>query len=722
MKLILSAALLMAAPVFAGECLISRDPGTTWRYLDTAEAPAANWNAPGFDDKAWKSGPAPLGYGEPGLGTTLKFGDDPRHKPLTVWFRRSFPVKDPVTVAALSVHLVCDDGAVVYLNGAEIARWNMPAGPVGAATAAARTIDADEEGREQVVAVPPPLKLDAGENLIAVEVHQAYPSSSDLFLSLELKAWAPGEKPPRTAAPASRALASADAAYEKNPGDMETAYKWVRAHVEARTGLSEKITPRPLPKAVPAEWRYMIDGPKWPDPSPQLTKEEALADLDYLEEMIANCYSYADRRGADWRGALDSLRASIAGPIGKRSFLWRVERFMTVFGDPHSRFDWRDDSLRARLPVLFVPEGGKVLALKPDRSGFLQPDTPYVTAMGGLAIGKWIAAAQEGVPRASAQYQQRATFESLSSAGALAWQLGLGEVKDLTLILTSTDGPKTAESKVRLANRVSFRDWPDGSTRRIGEFGYLRIPEMASTKAFVASLDKAMQDFRDTHGLVIDVRGNGGGTQDAIRTLLPYFMKPDDPLKIINVAAYRLPLPLPHPNPAGFLGLNGRGLHPLGSEVWKPDERVVIENFLKSWKPEWTLPSGKFSDWHFMGVRPATNPRAYPYTSPVVVLQDAGCFSATDNFLGALKGHPGVTLVGTASGGGSGRMADYELPNARVSFTLCQMTSFATSGQTYDGHGVAPDLIVETKASDLLAGGSDSQLQEALRLLKERAL
>ena len=30
MKLILSAALLMAAPVFAGECLISRDPGTTW--------------------------------------------------------------------------------------------------------------------------------------------------------------------------------------------------------------------------------------------------------------------------------------------------------------------------------------------------------------------------------------------------------------------------------------------------------------------------------------------------------------------------------------------------------------------------------------------------------------------------------------------------------------------------------------------------------------------
>src|SRR5436190_6708868 len=85
-------------------------------------------------------------------------------------------------------------------------------------------------------------------------------------------------------------LADIERAYAANPGDMETAYAWVRAHVAARKDLTEKIVARVLPKEIPAEWRFIGDGPKWPETTRKIPRAAALADLDYLEEMIANCY------------------------------------------------------------------------------------------------------------------------------------------------------------------------------------------------------------------------------------------------------------------------------------------------------------------------------------------------------------------------------------------------------------------------------------------------
>ena len=119
-----------------------------------------------------------------------------------------------------------------------------------------------------------------------------------------------------------------------------------------------------------------------------------------------------------------------------------------------------------------------------------------------------------------------------------------------------------------------------------------------------------------------------------------------------------------------------------------------------------------------MGISASTNPKAYHYEKPVIVLTDAGCFSATDNFLGALKGEFHITLLGTTSGGGSGRMAEYTLPATRIPLTLCQMASFRANGDLFDGHGVAPDVVVETKPEDHLASGADSILAAALARLK----
>jgi len=111
--------------------------GSQWRYLDDGSDQGAAWRDPGFDDSAWKAGGAQLGYGDGGESTLVDFGGDAGDKHITTYFRREFDATDVADVSELTLRLLRDDGAVVYLNGQEVARSNMPGGAVGSATRAA---------------------------------------------------------------------------------------------------------------------------------------------------------------------------------------------------------------------------------------------------------------------------------------------------------------------------------------------------------------------------------------------------------------------------------------------------------------------------------------------------------------------------------------------------------------------------------------------------------
>jgi hypothetical protein len=157
----------------------------TWNYLDTGVDPGSTWTAAGFNDAAWKSGPAELGYGDNDEATTVGYGGVPTSKFITTWFRKSFNVVNPATFGSVTMNLVYDDGAIVYLNGAEIFRINMPVGPVTATTLAA----AGAADPLATVSAPIPVNaLVAGNNIIAVEIHQSAIDSSDISMSLALTA------------------------------------------------------------------------------------------------------------------------------------------------------------------------------------------------------------------------------------------------------------------------------------------------------------------------------------------------------------------------------------------------------------------------------------------------------------------------------------------------------------------------------------------------------
>src|SRR5262249_49194344 len=147
-------------------------PGSIWSYLDTGTTPASDWTGLGFDDSAWKSGPAELGYGDGDEATVVDSGPDPNNKSITTYFRRSFNVASTSKAADLTLHLKRDDGAIIYINGVEVGRSNMPSGPIDGSTLASSSVVDSDESRFFTLALDPGA-LVAGDNVIAVEIHQA---------------------------------------------------------------------------------------------------------------------------------------------------------------------------------------------------------------------------------------------------------------------------------------------------------------------------------------------------------------------------------------------------------------------------------------------------------------------------------------------------------------------------------------------------------------------
>ena len=197
--------------------------GSNWKYLDdggaslvdsssnvvagTGAYDASNWKHPAFDDAAWRSGNGELGYGDTALtiggnlaqsfNTELEYGPDPANKYVTTYFRKQFNTTATAISNALGARISAriDDGAIVYLNGVEIWRSNLPANPdptdpepgdpVDGTTLATAAIASD--GKSAVfVDFDKDLLVD-GVNTVAVELHQSSPTTSDAAFDMGME-------------------------------------------------------------------------------------------------------------------------------------------------------------------------------------------------------------------------------------------------------------------------------------------------------------------------------------------------------------------------------------------------------------------------------------------------------------------------------------------------------------------------------------------------------
>ena len=154
------------------------DSTSSWRYWDEGTRPT-DWHTVAFNDSSWPTGVPQFGYGDGDEQTVL----DRPGQAMTAYFRTSFQVPElPDTATA---QIMADDGAVIYVNGQEVARDNMPAGTIGNDTRAITGRTGGEESALHPYPVPVSA-LQQGSNTIAVEVHQNNPTSSDISFDLEL--------------------------------------------------------------------------------------------------------------------------------------------------------------------------------------------------------------------------------------------------------------------------------------------------------------------------------------------------------------------------------------------------------------------------------------------------------------------------------------------------------------------------------------------------------
>ena len=155
--------------------------GAQWRYFNSERFD--DWRESDFDDADWDVGAAPFGFEDESLPFPIQTPLSPIE--IAGFFRHRFTVAPGDADWTYRVGTFVDDGAAVYVNGVEVARVRLPEGSPFASSAV------NEAGAEGDFTVPPGVIVE-GENVVAVEVRQVDPGSSDMIFGLELHSESPG--------------------------------------------------------------------------------------------------------------------------------------------------------------------------------------------------------------------------------------------------------------------------------------------------------------------------------------------------------------------------------------------------------------------------------------------------------------------------------------------------------------------------------------------------
>lgn len=159
--------------------------GESWTYYDKGSLDGKSWKRFGYSTSTWKDGIAPLGYGSAtgGYATNLTYGGNSNNKFPTYYFRKIFTLKDAPKGKMFHLKYHVDDGFILYINGKEACRYNMPSG--GATFQTFSTTYAGTNPLSGMVTISSDLFRE-GVNVVAVEVHNHTPESSDIYWDAQL--------------------------------------------------------------------------------------------------------------------------------------------------------------------------------------------------------------------------------------------------------------------------------------------------------------------------------------------------------------------------------------------------------------------------------------------------------------------------------------------------------------------------------------------------------
>lgn len=317
------------------------------------------------------------------------------------------------------------------------------------------------------------------------------------------------------------------------------------------------------------------------------------------------------------------------------------------------------------MPVVCDYIDGQVVVTQ-----ILKTDAPYNKIKAGWIIEKIDGVAvQDYIQKKISPYLHFSTPQD-SIARIYRYELLRGPINSIMNIQFRDENNKVQIQKIKrtpwkgIENLVAFKVLDNN-------IGYLQINSFESDKV-VKIFDSLFNTISKTDGLIIDIRGNGGGNSNVGYEIIGHLT--DKPFKT-SISVIRKYSPT--------------------SRAWT-NEPFSIELSKWDWKPY----------------------KPNPYLKKVVLLIGASTYSAAEDFTVAFKSANRGLILGNTTGGSTGQPLGYNLPGGGIGFT-CSKRDVQPNGEEFVGIGISPDKKIIPTLSGI-RNGKDEVLQAALQLFPKQ--
>ena len=402
-----------------------------------------------------------------------------------------------------------------------------------------------------------------------------------------------------------------------------------------------------------------------PEPLPETRRVLNIESFRMAWETIRDRHWDTNLGGFDWGAVYEELAPTLEAATTQREYLDAFESMIGRFGQSHFSI------ISGNVYETMSGEGGKGGSVGVDlrvidgRALVTRVEKERPAAWAGVSLG-WELLEVDGMPLEPLIQSTEATFAGQTMLPLAVRQAVLSRLKgdvgsSLSLLFDDGSGTRVEKSVALEAQRENSyrlgifpadRVWYESKWVR-ENVGYFAFNMFMDPLVILKAFEEAIEDFQECRGIVLDVRGNGGGL------------------------------------PAMAMGISG----------WMVEEKGLTLGTMKT----------RDTDLKF-----TVNPRLGAYSGRVAVLIDGGSASTSEIFAAGLRDMGRATLFGTQTAGPVLPAQFMELPNG--DFFYYPVADYVTmNAERLEGVGVAPDTEAPHRHTrEALLSGSDNALDAAV--------
>ncbi len=413
---------------------------------------------------------------------------------------------------------------------------------------------------------------------------------------------------------------------------------------QGRVHEGARIVQSPRPAVVPEK---ESEEPAVGEESRELTTPERLKVLDALWTKLSEVYPVLEYKGIYGREWIADAEARIGRVKSDQEFYHVLLELMASLNDTHTRIISYPGQPRRESPLVVLNQvEGKVAVIRAQAETGLTPGD-VIVSVDGRPAEQCLAEKMKRVCNSTTRGRVREACRELlrGTPGS-----------KVTVRTQGSDGKVRSVTLRREANREFWHESTISSRRLSDSVGYIRIVRWAGGQGLVDEFDRILETFKRTEGIVIDVRGNGGGNGELADQV------------------------------------NGR----------LTDKPVVSS--IDFWRKAGSDQYHKGIGW----VRPRG---PWSYKGRIAVLIDEASMSACEHFVSGVEAMGKVLLVGSPTNGAGGGPTNVQLPDG-TRVAISRALGLRVNGVVFEGRGIPPHVFAAPTLEDLRAG-RDAALETA---------